>query len=142
MKKWTFFATLLLASCAVAQQSPPALRGSFIASTGPNQFLRGHWSAQILPANKNAASGSWILFSKTNQVLLEGTWSAEKSARGWQGSWSAQIKNARTISGTWNTATTDFNGKTLADMLKRTAEKQIGGSWKRGRAHGDWWLQH
>jgi hypothetical protein len=142
MKKWTLVAALILVACALAQQPPPPLRGSFIVSTGPNQFLRGQWSAQILPANKNAASGSWILFSKTNQVLLEGTWSAEKSARGWQGSWSAQIKSSRTISGTWNASTTNLNGKTLEDMLRRTREKQIGGSWKRGRAHGDWWLQH
>jgi hypothetical protein len=36
---------------------------------------------------------------------------------------------------------TDFNGKTFEDMLKRTAEKQIGGSWQSGRAQGNWWLQ-
>jgi len=39
----------------------------------------------------------------------------------------------------------DFNGKTMGktmeDMLKRTAEKQIGGSWRSGRAQGNWWLQ-
>jgi hypothetical protein len=43
--------------------------------------------------------------------------------------------------GTWNAATADFNGKTFEDMLKRTAEKQIGGSWQSGRTQGNWWLQ-
>jgi hypothetical protein len=141
MKKWALVVTLLLGSCAVAQQAPSMLRGNWIATAGPSQFLRGHWSAQVLPANKNAASGSWVLFSKTNEILLKGTWSAQKSASGWRGTWSAQIQKTRTISGTWNAAITDFDGKTLEDMLKRTAEQQIGGSWKRGRAQGNWWLQ-
>jgi hypothetical protein len=35
----------------------------------------------------------------------------------------------------------DFNGKTLEDMLRRSAEKQIGGSWQSSRAQGNWWLQ-
>jgi hypothetical protein len=35
----------------------------------------------------------------------------------------------------------DFHGKTLEDMLKQTAEMQIGGLWWSGRAQGNWWLQ-
>jgi len=125
----------------VAQQTPSALNGSWIATAGQKRFLRGRWSAQVLPAARNAASGSWALFSESNQVVLEGTWSARKSASGWQGTWSARIQKGRTVSGTWNAAMADFNGKTLEDMLKRTAEKQIGGSWQSGRAQGNWWLQ-
>jgi hypothetical protein len=33
------------------------------------------------------------------------------------------------------------DGKTLEDMLKQTAEKQITGSWQSGRGRGNWWLQ-
>src|ERR1700693_4919399 len=141
MKKWTLAVTLLLASCAVAQQAPSALHGSWIATAGPSRFLRGYWSAQVLPATKNAANGSWALFSESNQVVLEGTLSDQKSASGWRGTWSARIHKGRTIAGTWNAATADFNGKTFDDMLKRTAEKQIGGSWQSGRTPGNWWLQ-
>jgi len=141
MKKWTLAVTLLFASCAVAQQTPSALNGSWIATAGQKRFLRGRWSAQVLPAARNAASGSWALFGESNQVVLEGTWSARKSASGWRGTWSARIQKGRTVSGTWNAAMADFNGKTLEDMLKRTAEKQIGGSWQSGRAQGNWWLQ-
>jgi hypothetical protein len=46
------------------------------------------------------------------------------------------------MSGTWEAADTDgFNGKTFEDLLKRTAEKQISGSWQSRRAQGNWWLQ-
>jgi hypothetical protein len=119
-----------------------ALQGSWIATAGPSRFLRGRWSAQVLPDTKNAASGSWALLSESNQVILEGTWSAQKSTKGWRGTWSARIQKSRTVSGTWDAAMADFNGKTFEDMLKRAAEKQIGGSWQSGPAHGNWWLQH
>jgi hypothetical protein len=140
MKKWCLAVTLLLVSCAAAQLVPPVLQGSWIATTGPNRYLRGRWSA-VLPATTNAANGSWTLFNESNQIVLEGTWSARKSADGWQGTWSARI-HGRNVTGTWNAAMADFNGKTLADMLERTAKKQIGGSWHSGRAQGNWWLQH
>jgi hypothetical protein len=139
-KKWRL-AVMVLVSYAVAQQAPAVLQGSWIATTAPNRYLRGRWSAEVLPATKNAANGSWTLFNERNQTVLQGTWSARKTAGGWQGTWSARIKKGRTVSGTWNAAMADFNGKTFEDMLKRTAEKQIGGSWQSGRAHGNWWLQ-
>jgi len=139
-KKWRL-AVLVLVSYALAQQAPAVLHGSWIATTGPNRYLRGRWFAQVLPATKNAANGSWTLFNERNQTVLQGTWSVRKTAGGWQGTWSARIKKGRTVSGTWNAAMADFNGKTFEDMLKRTAEKQIGGSWQSGRAQGNWWLQ-
>jgi len=142
MKKSILAVTLLLAFCVIAQQVPPVLQGTWIATTGPNRYLRGRWYAQVLPATKNSANGSWTLFNESNQIVLEGTWSARKLASSWQGTWSARIQKNRTVSGTWNAAMADFDGKSFQDMLKRTAEKQIGGSWQSGRAHGNWWLQH
>jgi hypothetical protein len=138
-KKWCLAVTLLVC-CAVAQQVLPVLQGSWIATTGPNRYLRGRWFAQFLPATKNAANGSWTFFNGSNQIILEGTWSARKSAGGWRGTWSARIQG-RPVSGTWNAEMADFNGKTLEDMLKWTAEKQVGGSWQSGGAQGNWWLQ-
>ena len=140
MKKWILAVNLLLVSYAVAQQAPPVLRGSWIATAGSNRTFQGRWSAQVLPPSKNVALGSWTLLRENNQILLEGTWSARKLADGWQGTWTARIQG-RTVSGMWNAVMTDFNGKTFEDMLKRTAEKQIGGSWQSGRAQGNWWLQ-
>jgi|ERR1700693_5523747 hypothetical protein len=112
----------------------------WIATAGSNRTLQGRWSAQVLPPSKNVAIGSWTLLSENNQILLEGTWSARKLADGWQGNWTARIQG-RNVSGTWNAAIAAFNGKTFEDMLKRTVEKQIGGSWQSGRAQGNWWLQ-
>jgi hypothetical protein len=51
-----------------------------------------------------------------------------------------QTGRCGTISGIWNTAMKDFNGKTFEDMLKRTAEKQLGGFWQSGRRQGNWWI--
>ena len=141
MKKWSLAVILLLASCAVAQQPPPVLRGSWIAASGPNRVLRGRWSAQVLADTKNAAHGSWTLLNHGDQIVLEGTWSARKSSRGWQGTWSARIQNGRAVFGMWEAEMADSNWKTFEDMLKRTVEKQIGGSWQSGRAQGNWWLQ-
>jgi hypothetical protein len=139
-KWWGLAVALLLASCAVAQQTRSTLQGSWIATAGPSRFLRGHWVARV-PDDKNAATGSWTLVNERNQVVLEGTWSARKSTSGWRGTWSARIHKNRTVSGTWDSAIADFNGKTFEDMLKRAAERQIGGSWQSGRAQGNWWIQ-
>ena len=141
MKKLIFAVTILLACCAVAQQSPPVLRGSWLATAGPKQVFRGRWSAQVLPGTKNAAHGSWTLLNPSNQIVLEGTWSARKSARGWQGTWSGRIQKGGSISGTWEADIEKFKGSTFEDLLKQTAERQISGSWQSRRAQGNWWLQ-
>src|SRR4029077_11799113 len=117
MRKWCLAVTLLV-SCTVAQQAPPVLQGSWTATTGPNRYLRGRWFAQVLPPSKNVALGSWTLFNESSQIILEGTWSARKTAGGWQGTWTARIQGRR-VSGIWNAAMEDFNGKTLDDMLKQ-----------------------
>lgn len=140
--KWVLLVTLLAAHCALSQQAPSTPQGSWIATAESNRVFRGHWLAHVLPDARNAASGTWTLVNDNNQVVLEGTWSARKSAGGWQGTWSARIRNGRPLTGTWQAALGDFNGKTFEDMLKRAAEKQISGSWQSGRAQGNWWLQH
>jgi len=134
--------SLLLALCAAAQEAASTLQGSWTATAGASQVLQGRWFARVLPNNMNVASGSWTLFNERRQVVLEGTWSARKSTSGWRGTWSARIQKSETVSGTWDAAMADSNAKTLEDMLKRTAEKQIGGSWQSGHAQGNWWLQH
>jgi hypothetical protein len=141
MKKLTLALTIFLAFCALAQQAPPVLRGSWLATAAPKQFFRGRWSAQLLPGTKNAAHGSWTLRNDSNQIVLEGTWSARKSVRGWQGTWSGRIQKGGSFSGTWEADASRFNGNTFEDLLKQTAEKQIAGSWQSRRARGNWWLQ-
>jgi hypothetical protein len=149
-------AAILLTCCASAQQPapPPALRGAWAATAGPKQVYRGSWSAQVLTQTANRAQGSWALLNATNQIVLEGTWSAGKSARGWDGTWSARVvtrqsgsgraasgRSGQAFSGTWQAAAADSKNKTLADMLQSTLEKQVSGSWQSGRQSGNWSLR-
>jgi hypothetical protein len=142
--------TLLLSSCVLAQQPAPVLRGTWTATAGPKQMFRGAWSAQALPNRPNGVIGSWTILNDARQIMMEGTWSAEKSARGWQGTWSARVLTGRSsagrssygapISGTWQTETPASNVQTFAELLQRTLEKEIAGSWRRGQLAGYWWL--
>jgi hypothetical protein len=111
-----------------------------VASAEPGLTLRGQWSAQPHPEIPNAAHGSWTVLSGANQIVLQGTWSADKIAGGWRGAWSARTSANRVFSGTWE-ASADLEGDTLMKMLRQTFEKQIAGSWRYGRLTGYWWLQ-
>jgi hypothetical protein len=142
--------TLLLTSPVFAQPAP-VLQGSWTASAGPNQGFHGMWSAMVLPGTRNAGRGSWTLLNAANQIVLQGVWSAEKSVRGWQGTWSARIQTGRSpsarsssgtsFSGTWRADMTDAEDKTLAEMLQRTLEKEIAGAWRSGPRAGRWSLK-
>jgi hypothetical protein len=141
MKCWIMVLALLLGSCALAQEASPVFHGSFTATAGPIQAFRGAWSGQALPHRPNEVRGSWALISETDQVVLEGTWSAQKIRSGWQGAWTARTKNGQSLSGTWKADLAESSGKTFEDMLKMTAEKEIAGSWRSGRSQGNWRLK-
>jgi hypothetical protein len=132
---------LLFAAPVVAQQHSPeqgqVLRGTWAASAGPRTF-HGRWWAELHTNTKNAASGSWTLLSDSNQILLEGAWSARKSQRVWEGTWTARVKSGRPFSGTWSSDLKE--GTTFEDMLKLAIEKQATGSWVSERMQGNWWL--
>jgi len=145
-KPWLWVLAVFICSCVAAQERPANpnqhnWRGTWMATAGPTHSFHGRWWASLLPATHNAANGSWTLLSDTNQILLEGKWSARKSSRAWQGTWSARVDGGQTFSGTWTCDVTDLDDKTFEDMLKRTIEKQVSGSWQRGRMQGGWWLQ-
>ena len=81
----TLAGALLPGSSALAQPTSTdlqakALRRDWIATVGPKEVFRGRWSGEALPNTPNAAQGSWTLLSDANRILLEGTWSARKSA--------------------------------------------------------------
>ena len=140
MRSWIFAIALFLATGALAQQASPLFRGSWTATAGRSQVLRGSWSGQALARRPNAARGSWTLLTETGQILLEGTWSAQKTRLGWEGTWAARIRHGRAFSGTWKADIAELRGKTFQDMLKWTAEKEVAGSWRSGRYQGNWWL--
>ena len=138
-------AGLLLASLATAQDRPAddtkTWRGTWIATAGQSRTFRGRWRASVTGNTHNAANGSWTLLSDSNQIVLEGTWSARKSAQDWQGTWSARVGRGAPFSGTWASKTPDITAKTFEDLLQSTIDKQVAGSWKSGRMQGNWWLQ-
>jgi hypothetical protein len=111
------------------------------ASVGSGPLMRGTWLAQVSQGTPNAASGSWSLLNDASEIVLTGTWSARKTPKSWEGSWTARARNGRTLSGTWSANLGDFKGKTMQEMLALTIEKQIGGAWQSGPYQGNWWLE-
>ncbi len=141
MKSLSLIVALLLSSCALAQEAPSGLHGSWTATAGPKQIFRGTWTGRTLPGKPNLAQGSWALLSDSGQIILEGTWSALKSSVAWQGTWTARTVQGQSFSGTWKADLADFNGKTFEKMLELTAQKEVAGWWRSGRNQGNWWLK-
>src|ERR1700692_3060914 len=132
---------VLLGSCALAQQPLPVLGGSWTASLGSGQIFRGTWSAQTSRQNRNAARGPWTLLNEAGEIVMEGTWSAQKAGQGWQGTWTVRAHRGAALSGTWNADLASFSGKTIHAMLERTAEGKVAGSWRHRGNTGNWWVK-
>jgi hypothetical protein len=136
----TLIVTSVLSVGVLTQKPGEVFHGTWTA-TGGSVVLRGNWSAQAHPSIANAVHGSWTLNNANFRVVLQGTWLAEKSSEGWRGRWTARTASGRDYSGAWETALPDVRNGTLVDMLQRTVEEQITGSWRYGRLTGNWWLQ-
>ncbi len=139
-----------LTVCAFAQEQPPVLQGTWTGTSGPKKVYRGGWSARVLSGTPNVAQGSWVLVNDANKIVLQGIWAAEKSPRGWHGTWSARIvpeklsprgSAGKVITGTWQASMKDSSIKSLVEMLLRTLKDDISGSWRSGPHQGNWWLK-
>jgi hypothetical protein len=118
----------------------PVLSGGWVAKGGARVLLGG-WSAQVTAETPDAAVGSWTMTDDKGNVLMQGTWSANKG-KGWSGAWSARLANGEVVSGTWAADASRLKGcKTFGDMLKRGTEAEIAGTWRMGKARGTWWLR-
>src|SRR5262249_41369546 len=124
----------------LGQQSSHVLTGSWTASVGDAHYFRGTWSAQISAQTPNSAQGSWTLLNESSEISLQGTWSARKTSAGWEGHWTARTVGGSSLSGNWSSDLQKSEGHTLADLLKRSREKQVAGGWQSGRMQGYWWL--
>jgi hypothetical protein len=125
---------------AVAADAPVVLRGSWRATSGARVFA-GLWSAQVQPGTPDEAVGSWSALGPDGQVALDGTWSANKQPRAWRGTWAARTRQGVLYRGTWEADPRNLVGKTFEDMLRQTGNHRIGGTWRSGRSHGNWWLE-
>jgi hypothetical protein len=125
-----------------ASQSTVQIRGSWRATAGARVF-QGTWTADVSPNTPNLAQGSWTVI-EGNRVALQGTWAAEKQRTGWRGAWSALVASGRAgsppITGTWQGNIKDSSIDTLTEMLQRTAQAQIDGTWRSGQMSGSWSL--
>ena len=141
MKLESFVFGLILGFCALGQQVSPVLLGSWTATASPGQIFRGTWSAQVSLHNPNRAIGSWTLLNEAGEVVLEGTWSAQKAGQHWQGTWTARTMKGQSLSGIWTADAMSLNAESLAEMLKSAAAKEVTGSWRSGRHQGNWSLK-
>ena len=132
--------TIAVAVIEGASQSTLQLRGSWRATAGARIF-QGTWTATLDPKTPNLAQGSWTVI-EGSRILLQGTWAAEKQRTVWRGSWSALVASAPAgsppITGTWQANVKDSSIDTLTQMLQRTAQAQIDGTWRSGGMSGSW----
>jgi hypothetical protein len=124
-----------------AQANSLLLRGSWSATEGESRVFWGTWTAEVSADTPNAAQGSWALLNQAGEKLLEGTWAAQKGRAGWQGSWAAQTTQGQSFSGAWTADESALGNMTFKQMLRKTLEKDITGSWRSGRHGGNWRLK-
>jgi hypothetical protein len=141
IKTWGLVIALLFGCCALAQESPAPFHGSWTATVGPTQVFRGTWTGSALPKNPNSAHGTWSLIIDTGQSVLQGTWTAQKTAAEWRGTWTARTQQGRSFTGSWNSSDANLNGKTFQDLLQSAMEKEIAGNWRSNPYSGGWWLR-
>ena len=125
----TFAATAILASGA-------DLKGTWSA-TVQSGYLAGSWTAQ--PDSSGGATGAWMLQDASGKVLMQGGWSASKSAEAWNGAWRATVSGrAAEYSGTWTSTTPLSPQAHLAEMLESALRAVVTGAWKAGPRSGSW----
>jgi hypothetical protein len=135
----------LLTPPSAAQEAPVILRGTWTATAGPTAIYNGVWSARLESGTPNSAQGSWGVIDGSGHVVLQGTWSAQKRAKVWQGSWSAVVtgsggrsSSSRKFAGTWQANVDANESGSLLEMLRRTLENSVSGTWQSGPLKGQW----
>lgn len=116
------------------------LHGTWIATVGKGRVLHGTWTGGTLSHQPNVAEGTWTL-SSAGQMVLQGTWRAEKNSRSWEGRWFGRTAMGESLAGSWGADLEHWHGKTLRDMLERTLVGEVSGWWQSGQAQGNWWLK-
>jgi hypothetical protein len=112
------------------------LKGTWSA-TAQTGYLGGSWTAQA--DQSGGVTGTWMLQEATGKVLMQGGWSASKSARSWDGAWRATVSGrSGEYSGTWTSATSLSPQASFADLLESALRDVVTGTWKSGPRSGAW----
>ena len=112
------------------------LHGTWSASTN-SRYLAGRWTAET--REDGSATGTWMLQDATGKILMQGGWSASKSAQSWNGAWRAVVSgSAGEFAGTWTSAVPLPPEARLAAMFESALRAAVTGTWKAGAYSGSW----
>jgi hypothetical protein len=127
----TFTACALLASGA-------ELQGTWSA-TSPRGNLAGTWTAE--DRQSAGVTGTWTLQDATGKILLQGGWSASKSAQSWNGAWRSTVSGGNgEFAGTWTSVVSASPQAHLIAMFESALRAVVSGTWKAGPS-GTWSIQ-
>jgi hypothetical protein len=132
------FAARVLAIFAVSAllASGAELKGTWSA-TAQTGNLAGSWTAQ--PDQSGGVAGAWMLQDATGNVLMQGGWSASKSAQSWSGAWRATVSGrSGEYAGTWTSTNALSPQAHLSEMLESAVRVVVSGAWKAGPRSGSW----
>lgn len=132
------FAACVLATFAASAilASGSELQGTWSATT-PRGYLAGTWTAE--DHQSGGVTGTWTLQEATGKILMQGGWSASKSAQSWNGAWRSTISGSTgEYSGTWTSAVATSPQARLVEMFESALHSVVTGTWKAGPYSGSW----
>ncbi|HWP60798.1 MAG TPA: hypothetical protein VNL14_23085 [Candidatus Acidoferrales bacterium] len=116
--------------------SGPIYTWSAVTSAG--RTFAGTFTADADPAT-GTVSGIWTLRDSAGKNVMGGSWSANKTEKGWNGAWSARVLGSKNeYSGTWTTSHRFPTGASFADLFEAAAKEVIGGEWLATGNSGSW----
>jgi hypothetical protein len=111
------------------------------ARTSTGREFSGTWSGEADPST-GAVSGTWTLSDGKGATIMGGTWSGNKSLKGWSGAWRAVVGGRRDeYSGTWTADTRLAPEARLADLFEAAVQDVVGGSYRAGAQSGSWFIR-
>jgi hypothetical protein len=129
----TRLVVILAASAVLAAGAE--LRGTWSATT-PRGNLAGTWTAED---HQSGVTGTWTVQEAAGKILMQGGWSASKSAQSWEGAWRSTISGSNgEYSGTWTSTVSTSPKAPLIEMFESALRAVVTGTWKAGSSSGSW----
>ncbi len=111
------------------------------ASNTAGSTFSGTWTVEENPAT-GEVYGAWTLRAAKGKTVMSGTWSANKSPKGWDGAWRAVASGKKVqYSGTWSASVQLKPDARFADLFEAAVQDLVGGGWKSGGQSGSWSIQ-
>jgi hypothetical protein len=112
------------------------LQGTWSA-TSPRGTLAGSWTAE--DHQGAVVTGTWTLQDAGGKILLQGGWSASKSAQSWNGAWRSSVTGSGgEFAGTWAGSVAASPQANVIEMFASALRAVVSGTWKSGGASGAW----